>query len=200
MRLFEFDNDPITLPDSVVAAFTKLGDDQRGLPERAMLTASHLIGGGVMSHVIEHVGDLTHRMSHHAKYGSFYPGLAKEKTRKTLGVLTNGYGFMREHEENMQANIKYRKEKDPNFDEQEHYANVDKALATYSAEHSKLVVYNSLQRTAKRAAVLLGEKKIDRCVAMLRMIDRLADDDAAFAKAAAEYELDDQGNPIPVRS
>ena len=49
MRLFEFDNDPITLPDSVVAAFTKLGDDQRGLPERAMLTASHLIGGGVRS-------------------------------------------------------------------------------------------------------------------------------------------------------
>lgn len=200
MRLFEFDNKPIELPEKVAQAFTDLGDDQRGLPERAMLKASHLIGGGVMSHVLEHVGDLTHRMSHHAKYGSFYPGLAREKTRKTLGVLTNGYGFMREHEENMQANIKYRKEKDPNFDEQEYYANVDKALAQYSAEHSKLVVYNSLQRTAKRAAVLLGQKKIDASVRMLRIIDRLAQDDEVFAKAAAEYELDDQGNPIPVRS
>ena len=200
MRLFEFDNKVIELPDSVVAAFTKLGDDQRGLPERAMLKASHLIGGGVMSVVIEHVGDLTHRMSHHAKHGSFYPGLAREKTSKTLAILTNGYGFMKEHEENMQANIKYRKEKDPNFDEKAHYASVDKALATYSAEHSKLVVYNSLQRCAKRAAVLIGEKKIDRCVRMLRLIDRLAQDDQEFAKAAAEYELDAQGNPIPVRS
>ena len=200
MRLFEFENEKTELPDNVAAAFDALGDEQRGLPERTMLRAQHLIGGGVYSHVLEHVGDIIHRMTHHASYGSFYPDLAREKTRKTLGVLTNGYGFMREHEENMQANISYRKEKDPNFDEEVHRQNVDAILKQYAAEHAKLVPFNRLQRLAIRASVALGEKRISSCVGLLKTIDRLAQDDAEFNKAAAEYDLDPQGNLVPYKT
>ncbi len=199
-QLVEYDNKPIQLPDNVAQAFSDLGDEQRGLPERIMLKASHLIGGGVYSFALEHVGDIIHRMTHHANYGSFYPGIAREKTKKTLGVLTSPYGFMREHEENMQANISYRKEKDPNFDEQEHREKVEAILKQYSAEHAKLVPYNQLHRTAIRASVLLGQKKIDASVRMIKMIDRVAQSDDEFAKAAAEYTLDAQGNLVPYTS
>lgn len=200
MRLFEFENEKTELPDNVAQAFSDLGEEQRGLPERAMLAAQAVLGGGVYSFALEHVGDIIHRMTHHANYGSFYPDIAREKTKKTLGVLTNGYGFMREHEENMQANIRYRTEKDPNFDEQEHRAKVDAVLKQYSAEHAKLVPYNRLQRAAIRASVLLGQKQITQCVRMLQMIDTLAMNDEDFNKAAAEYQLDDQGNLIPYQA
>lgn len=200
MRLFEFENEKTTLPEHVAQAFSDLGDEQRGLPESTMLKAQYLLGGGVLSFALEHVGDIIHRMTHHAKYNSFYPGIVREKTKKTLGVLTNPYGFMREHEENMRANVRYRKEKDPNFDEQAWRAQVDAILKQYSAEHAKLVPYNQTQRTAIRASVLLGELKIDSCVRMLKMLDRLAANDEEFSKAAAEYELDDQGNLIPYKS
>ena len=197
MRLFEFENEKTELPDNVGKAFSDLGGQQRGLPERTMIKAQTTLGGGVLGFALEHVGDIIHRMTHHANYGQFYPDLAREKTKKTLGVLTNRYGFMREHEENMQANIRYRTEKDPNFDEQEYREKVDAVLKQYSAEHAKLVPYNRLQRAAIRASVLLGQKQITQCVRMLQMIDTLAMSDEDFNKAAAEYTLDDQGNPLP---
>lgn len=199
-QLLEHDNQEIDLPEHVGKAFSDLGGQQRGLPERTMMKAQTILGGGVLSFALEHVGDIIHRMTHHAHYGQFYPDLAREKTKKTLGVLTNGYGFMREHEENMQANIRYRTEKDPNFDEQEHRAKVEEVLKQYSTEHAKLVPYNALHRAAIRASILLGQKQIPQCIRMLQYIDTRAMDDEDFNKAAAEYELDDQGNLKPYSS
>jgi len=197
MRLFEFDGKETHLPDHVGQAFAALGDEQRGLPERTMLKAQGILGGGVMSFALEHVGDIIHRMTHHANYNQFYPDLAREKTKKTLGVLTNRYGFMKEHEENMQANIRYRTEKDPTFSEQEHRANVDAILKQYSDEHAKLVPYNQLHRAAIRASVLLGQQQITQCIRMLQYIDTRAMDDDEFIKAASEYTLDQTGQLLP---
>jgi len=199
-QLVESDNNPLHLPDNVAQAFSNLGDEQRGLPERIMVKAQHLLGGGVYSFALEHVGDIIHRMTHHANYGSFYPGIAREKTKKTLGVLTSPYGFMREHEENMRANISYRKEKDPDFDEQQHREKIEAILKQYSAEHAKLVPYNRLQRIAIRSSVLLGQKKIEACVRMLTVIDKAAQNSNGFIHAAAEYSLDAQGNLVPYKS
>jgi hypothetical protein len=200
MRLFEFENEKTTMPEHVAQAFYDLGDEQRGLPESTMLKAQYLLGGGVLSFTLEHVGDIIHRMTHHAKYNSFYPGIVREKTKKTLSVLTNGYGFLREHEENMKASASYFAEKDPNFNEQEWRAKVDAVLKQYSAEHAKLVPYNHTQRVAIRASVLLGELRIDSCVKMLQILARLAANDEAFDAAASEYQLDDSGKLLPYKS
>ena len=198
MRLFEFDNKEINLPDNVAQAFAELGNEQRGLPEIAMRKAQTALGGGVLSFVLEHVGDLTHRMSHHAPYGSFYPGIVKDKVAKTLGVLTNAYGFEREHEENVRSNVSYRQEKDPDFTEETYRAAVDKALAAYAQEHAKLPVYNYAQDMARHAAITLGKKNYKATIgALQRLQDMFREGDQAFAKHAAEYELDDQGNLNP---
>jgi len=99
----------------------------------------------------------------------------------------------------MQANIRYRTEKDSSFNEQEHRQKVDAILKQYSAEHAKLVPFNQLQRTAIRASVLLGEGRIDSCVRMLKIIDKVAQNDNEFAHTAAQYSVDDQGNPVPYK-
>jgi len=197
-QLVEYDNKPIQLPDNVAQAFAELGAEQRGHPEHAMLKASRLLGGGVLSFVLEHVGDLTHRMSHHAPYGSFYPGIVKEKVKKTLGTLTSGYGFEKEHEENMQANNSYRKEKDPNFDEDKLRADIEAALIKYAEEHSKLVVYNDAQWQARQAAIWLGRGKYKAAIMALNRIEDMLVTDENFTKEAAQYKLDDQDNLISV--
>lgn len=50
------------VPQKVIEAFQRLADQQRGGPERAMLNVLHYYGGGPLW-IIEHVGDLIHRMS-----------------------------------------------------------------------------------------------------------------------------------------
>ena len=183
MRLFEFDNE--TLPDSVVQAFVKLGDDQRDIPERAMLKAQRAIGGGVLNYMLEHVGDLTHRMSHMAPYNNYLHDIMREKLDKTLRVLTSGYGFEREHEENMKAN-------------QSDQEAVAATLRAYAEAHSNLVVYNRPQWLARQAAVSLGNKDFVGSVEALQQLDVLVGNDPKqWAVEAAKYELDQQGNPIP---
>ena len=92
------------LPPDVVKAFEELGDQQRGEPERAMLRVQFAMGGGVLNPVVEHVGDITHRMSHMVKYGTV---LGREKIIKTYDWLATRYGFEREFEENLRNNARY---------------------------------------------------------------------------------------------
>ena len=200
MRLYEFDNDPKNLPDHVAEAFAELGNEQRGLPERAMLRAQHTLGGGLLSFVLEHVGDLTHRMSHHAPYGSFYPGLVREKVKKTLGALTHAYGFEKEHEENMQANFSYFKEKDPSLTPESHAAKIDEVLARYAEEHSKLIVYNDVQWQARQAAIWLGKRNFKAAIMALKRVQDAVSDDEKFATLASQYKLDDRGNLLPYQA
>ena len=58
MRLVEIKDN---LPPNVVKSFMAVADMQRGAPEHAMLRVQRTMGGGVLSVVVEHVGDLTHR-------------------------------------------------------------------------------------------------------------------------------------------
>ena len=113
--------------------FWDFANEQRGAPERAMLTAARLMQGGVMASAIEHVGDLTHRMAERPTFGSAGYGYVKEKVDKCLMWLTNGYGFYKEFQENLESAARYSKE-DPQVFKQKVYA----ALKAYADEHRKL--------------------------------------------------------------
>lgn len=97
-------------PNNVRRAFVKLGDDQRGTPESVMIDVQFLMGGGVLNPIVEHVGDLTHRVTHLVKYtpsdrlpSSSELGywMVDEKVHKCLRMLQHGYGFNREFEQNI---------------------------------------------------------------------------------------------------
>jgi hypothetical protein len=209
MKLYEVDAEQIKLPPKVVAAFEKLGNDQRGLPERAMLKAQHLMGGGVMSHAIEHVGDLTHRMSHMMGWntpnndGREY---IVDKCTKILRSLQNEYGFEREFMGNIKNNGSYYAEKKGITDPAEvrkftteFFEEVKQALNTYAKEHSKLTVYNHAQWLARAAAVMLGMRKFSAAEQHLTDLLSIAQNEQKYAIASREYELDKSGNPIPYK-
>ena len=154
-------------------AFTNLADSQRGEPEIAMLHAQRKTPG-VMSYMLEHIGDLTHRMSEGAKWGigrmdSFAGGMGREmvteKLDKTLNTLKSGYGFRREFNENMQNNAKRN-----NISETKQWELADKKLRKYVDEHKKLPVYNEAQWLGREAAISLGEKKFEKTIKMLERL------------------------------
>ena len=127
-------------------AFNNLASQQRGDPELAMMSAQRVLRGGVMSHALEHVGDLTHRMSE--KGGRLGSGYVRPKVESVLRSLKSGYGFSKEHTENM-AESKVSPELE------------NAVLNRYANEHSKLPVYNKNQELGRNAAIALGKKDFD---------------------------------------
>jgi len=173
------------IESTIATKFSELAGAQRGEPERAMLRAQDILGGGVMSFVIEHIGDLTHRMTTDVEYGSAGYGNVEDKVQKTLRTLNHKYEFEREHAENMRANAQYL-----NIDYSEFTDKVNNALIAYSKAHEKLHVYNKAQWLARQAAIKLGEQKFnDVKLSLYNLKDMLKDEDTWW-KHATEFDPD----------
>jgi hypothetical protein len=177
------------LPDDVVEAFKALGSAQRGAPEQAMLRVQRIAGGGVLSALVEHVGDITHRMSHMAQYGTV---LGREKVLKTLGWLDADYGFEREMKENIAANARYR-EVDAVLSHQQ----ISTALRAYAAAHAALPVYNEAQYLARQAAVEVGKENFNAARQALRRLSALATTEETFTAHGLQFSRDQQGHLLP---
>jgi hypothetical protein len=169
-------------PATKKEAFNKLASDQRGLPESAMINAQKIMGGGVLSNAIEHVGDLTHRMSEYG--GEFARENVPTKVARVLRSLRNPYGFEREHKENIQAAARFR-----NIDPNKFNSELDDALDRYANEHKKLEVYNVMQDHAREAAISLGEKNFNKTEQHLSAIER-ALKSGMYARQVQEYNPD----------
>jgi nitrogen regulatory protein PII-like uncharacterized protein len=177
------------LPPDVAHHFTELGHAQRDTPEEAMSKLQHYHGGGVLSFAVEHIGDLTHRMAHHAKYGTAYHEIVKDKVDKTLRVLTNRYGFEREHKENMLSNANYR-----GHSPEEHTETVHKLLNDYADAHAKLPAYNRAHWLAREAAVSLGRGKFEEATSHLFHLKEIVDRGRKhFTKEALRYRRTPDG-------
>lgn len=142
-------NKPPQLPKrkispEAVDAFNALAAAQRDVPEMAMLIAQRRMNGGVMSHAIEHTGDLTHRMAQYG--GEFGAEYVAPKVRSVLSSLQSGYGFEREFLENLRNAGVPQKE-------------VFDLLQKYADAHKALPVYNNTQKWGRDAAVALGERR-----------------------------------------
>lgn len=179
---------PEPLPPDVVKAFQHLGDAQRDKPEMAMLRVQQAIGGGVLSMAVEHVGDITHRMSHLA--GRNYV-MGREKVIKALLWLNHPYGFEREARENLVSNARYR---DIPLDQFKRKATI--VLRAYAAAHAQLPVYNRAQWLARQAAVSLGLEEFNHARDCLQQLSDLASSDEEFTRNALQYSRDQDGNLV----
>lgn len=140
------------LSPEAVEAIAKIGIGQRGKPERLMVEAQMVMGGGVLQYAIEHVGDLTDRMSpRHGLEWSYEEVVEKAST--CLRKLRSGYGFAREHAENLASNARYR-----GIPVERHAAEVNEALEHYAAAHAELEAPTRIHALARDAAVLLGRQ------------------------------------------
>ena len=192
----DLDNYAKSLPPDVAKAFASMGEEQRNKPEHAMLEVQKAMGGGVLNGVVEHVGDLTHRMTHMLTwdhYASFGEEYVIQKVKKCINVLASGYGFEREMKENIRSNASFWKI-DPRVIEQR----TDDALAIYAQEHAKLPVYNRAQWLAREAAVALGDKRWERSLMMLEELNAMIEN-GSYAKECAKFTKDANGNLVQFR-
>jgi hypothetical protein len=182
MKLFEAS----MLEPDAIAAFKKLGDLQRGAPEAAMLAVQYANGGGVLNPVVEHIGDITYRMSHVADFGR---AEGYEKVVKTYRWLTHPYGFAKEFNENLRNNARYRKVP---FNQLR--TKVAQLLDRYANEHAKLPVYNRAQWLARQAAIHVGHQEWGEPADTLHQLLQMAPDEDAWEQVSFETHRDPTGH------
>jgi hypothetical protein len=155
------------------AAFKGLASAQRGDPEMAMVKAQGSLGKlnksgtSVLSSLLEHVGDLTHRIS---QYPASQPSLALEnappKIKKALMALRP-----------------YTRDR---MDLEDHVPSDMPELKEYADAHAALPVYNDMQRHARDAAVALGNKDFNAANAHLtKLHDAISD--GSFGNRIMEF-------------
>lgn len=163
-------------------SFRKLADAQRGEPERAMLAAQRSMGGGVLNVLVEHVGDLTHRMSEFGQANNFGYEFVKEKVDRALRYLRSVASFENEHADNLKSNAEFK-----GIPLDDYKLLVDKALTNYARAHQRLRVYNDAQRYARNAAIALGHQDFDAAKWELLRLDQMLVNKETWNKAAGAF-------------
>ena len=142
-------------------AFKDIGEQQRDVPELAMDRVKTASGGGVLGFLAEHVGDLTHRMTHDMGGWGVAQMDLTEKINKTLGqLLANPESSIAGQ---MRSNARQR-----GVSLETLQADTDAALAEYAEAHRTLPAYNEMQRLARDAAVAIGEKNFGEATRLLQ--------------------------------
>lgn len=200
------------VPQQVIEAFQRLADQQRERPERAMLDVLRHYGGGPLW-IVEHVGDLIHRMADaHAYDSNAGQYEVYEKVAKSLRTLQHRYGFRRELAESIANNACYRAATATNQQSQYEHRHdgtcaptiaafeqrLGELLRAYADEHRRLPVYNRPQQLAQAAAVALGEQRYEDVEAALLALQALVENDDRWVAEATTYELDAAKEPIPL--
>lgn len=172
--------------------FAELGELQRGHPEIKMLECQMALSGGVLPALLEHIGDLTHRMSEEVfSHDGNIEGTINQvlpKVNKGISYLTSGYGFEKEHNENMESNYKFKKERGeikgtfPEWKE-----GVEKLIKEYADEHEKLPVYNDAQYAAREAAIGLGKMDFDYSLKQLQYLKDIIDNNQ-YIEIASQFD------------
>tara|TARA_R100000234_G_scaffold59339_1_gene35895 strand:- start:367 stop:1788 length:1422 start_codon:yes stop_codon:yes gene_type:complete len=185
--------------DDELLEFRKIAPIQRADPEEAMLRAQRLVSG-VMSPVVEHTGDLTHRLTDHlgravgAGKGAGYSrptflrimhGDVAPKLDHMLRRLNDPYGFEREFAENLASNARSAGIPLDQYKKQA-YA----ALQEYADEHKKIPVFNELQKLSRDAAIAVGERNFNKARRLLERLKEISDNEKLFLRKITEIGFD----------
>ena len=180
--------------------FIELANSQLAKPEDYMKKLQRtIVGGGVMQPMIEHIGDLTHRMSQKC-YIEGEPDVDRaindikvDKIEMGLRRLKHPYGFVKEFEENIRNNFEHAYSTDTkisSFSSLEEYREaIINGLVEYSRLHSELKVYNQAQYYAREAAVNLGKMEIEKTIHCLEKLNDMIESEEFF-KEASKYDPD----------
>lgn len=154
----------------------ELASAQRDGPERAMIRAQMKLKSGHMSYMLEHVGDLTHRLFQHGTDSVdivLYD--VSRKVDEAIRTLESRYGFLRQHDQDMRSS-----EVDPAVESE--------VLKNYADAHRGLRVFNRLGYLARESAIALAEKRISDAISHLKEIQRVAQSPEALSRAIRELD------------
>ena len=167
-------------PSDLIA---EMGQLQRGVAESAMLRVQRTTGGSILNDVVEHSGDLQHRVSE-LKFGvdEMYRNF-RDKVLRVNRSLTQGYGFEREFTENLRNNAVHRGE-----DFRTLRGDVTAKLKKFAEAHADLPVYNDLHRLIRKANVAIGKQKWETARIHYKKLVEIAEDKDKFSKMAQEVD------------
>lgn len=192
-ELLESKSPNIFNDESLRVFFEVLASNQRNLPEHEMREAQKTMGGGILPDLLEHIGDLTHRMaqSTYISRGDIHLGINDmySKLEKGISALKQGNSFENEVQRNRKSNYNYSKEKESNFNYSTYEKYNEKCnthLDRYAKEHSKLTIYNEMQYSAKYAAVYIGNGEFEKAYNEIKLL-KDSIDDGTYSKKASTY-------------
>lgn len=189
-----------------LAAFAKLADDQRGVPEDlgggGRGNPDIFFASGAFTWLTEHVGDLTHRMTarghEQIAYGYDYVG---PKVDRALRTLKHGYGIDREVSEQIKRNHEYRTEQgETDLPLTEWQKRVREAGWRYTNAHQQLIVFNRAQWLARESAVALGEMNWSRATFCLDGLLQELESPERWTAFASQVRVGPNGQPLSFRS
>jgi hypothetical protein len=177
--------------EEAINKFSELAEKQRDKPEHQMLKIQKMMTGGVLSHQVEHIGDLTHRISQkvYIRNSSVESSLTDivPKIERGLRSLKSKYGFEKEHNENVFNAYEGRNDLKEKYKTLESYDKaLNKEFDDYSKLHSELKVYNIVQYHCREAAVTLGKKEFDKTIKHLEALDDIIKKEE-FVYKASQY-------------
>ena len=140
--------------DQYTGLLSSVAHFQRRSPEQAMNRFQHTVGGSPLSHSLEHVGDLTHRIAEQG--GVFGTQEVRPKVEAHLGYLLHPYGWNKESHEAIHANRRFRTENGAHYPSDDEIAGL---LHSYTTAHSMVPAYNKPLHEARSAAISVGKRE-----------------------------------------
>ena len=154
--------------------FIKLARLQRGKPEDAMLRVQMSQISQLYGYILEHAGDLIHRMSEDPSFFNGGYEYVSEKVKRCLRYLKNNYGFLKEVKEQIASNLKYEQERGKYLDEDfdSYYNKLIRLSKKFADEHKKLPALNDAHKICKRINVALGNWDFKQAIYYLEMLNK----------------------------
>lgn len=190
------------IPPQVIRAFDVLANDQRGRPEEQMrYIQREVFSPGIYNQMIEHIGDLTHRMAEEVNIinGSAGFDYVRNKISKVGEDIIRNRNIEREIFDQFERDYNYAVSEGANLPPMNKLLQELKEESyKYARYHSDLTVYNEAQFHARESAVNIGLWYFDQArvhlSALSRMINQGPD---VWSEWATRYELDESGRVIP---
>jgi len=159
-----------------------------------MLEVQFALGGGVLHPVVEHGGDILHRMNEWGPRNEYGYDNIKGKVTRVVDALDDKYGFEREHGENVASNGEDNKNGRAAYE-----AKLNSTLDRYADEHAALPVFNDLQRLAQSAAVAVGRQDWDTARAKFHQLkDELDKGKDHWVREAGKTDVAKSNENCPV--
>lgn len=175
------------LPDFVKESFVKLGQQQHGKPEEAMRQVQIVSGGGQIAFLVEHIGDLLHRMTYMVGWEEQSTGHSYivNKLKKTLAILNQPLTQLRR---DFQLEEKHNSEYQ-GIPLSEYQKRLTQALKTYAWQQAKLPAYNRVHWLARQAAICLGEQRFKLAAKYLNQLKLISKDKGIWELSSTSFKL-----------
>ncbi len=185
-------DDKYKLSDDAISKFRAIAVAQRTGPERTMREIQRFTGGNILNYIVEHGGDILHRITDKADMVHADPELrsgrmdimwrGSQKVARCVGLLSQPYGFEREMNEGLAE-----KAKGEGRSLEEVKAELSRLLKKWGSQYAAIPAYNEMQRLARDFCVDIGDQKWDSALEKLQRFQAVAEDNERFYKEVFKY-------------